>query len=128
METTTHKPPTSPGDGRGQAGSAGRPSTRPPEEPISQPAISAESAAAKATEGSELLAADGKPIPIGRGEISRKAAERRRELGRRASASWKHWSDALEDAAKRDPKKTLWTSLGVGVVAGVLLGKLMSRD
>ncbi len=99
METTTHKPPTSPGDGRGPAGSAGRPSSR-PEEPISKPAIPAESAAANATEGSELLAADGKPIPIRRGEISRKAAERGRELGRRASASWKTWSEALEDAAK----------------------------
>ena len=127
METTTHKPPTSPGDGRGQATSASRPSPR-TEEPISKLAIPAESAAGNVTEGSELLTADGEPIPIGRGEVSRKAAERGRELGRRASASWNRWSEAMEDAAKRNPRRTLWTSLGVGVVAGVLLGKLMTRD
>ena len=122
METTTRRPPTSPGDGRGQTGRA---SAR-PEEPVSKSVLSGESAEPIEEQRSELLAADGSPIPIGRGQ-ARKAVERGRELGRQASESWKRWSDALEGAAKSNPKRTLWTSLGVGVVAGALLGKLLSR-
>ena len=126
METTTRKPPTSPGDGRGQTAPGG-PSSARPEESISKPSVTLESAETNTPAGSELLAADGNPIPIGRGQ-AQKAADRGREIGRQASASWKRWSEALEDEAKNNPKRTLWTSLGVGVVAGVLLGKLLSRD
>ena len=123
METTTQKPPTSPGDGRGEnsvSKRAGVPTDR--NEPKPSPSTREEPKA----EGSGLLAADGSSIAIGDGE--RRAIEGIRDFGRSASESWRKLSAAAEETARKNPTGTALGALAVGLIAGAAIGALLARD
>lgn len=127
METTTRRPPTSGGDGPGE-GNVGK---RAKEQSESRPAENRPSASpsseSRPPEKAELLGGDGQPIPIGKG-FKEDTLDRGRELGRRAGESWKRLSKAAETAAGRNPTRAALTAFGVGIVAGVVVGALFSRD
>jgi hypothetical protein len=125
METTTQKPPTSPGDGRGEGSvsrradaSTDRNEPKPPQSPREDPKAEAP--------GTGLLAADGSSILIGGGE--RRTVEGIREFGRSAGESWRKLSAAAEETARKNPTGTALGALAVGLIAGVTIGALLARD
>jgi hypothetical protein len=125
METTTQKPPTSPGDGRGEGSvshragaSTDRNEPKPPQSSREEPKTEAP--------GSGLLAADGSSLSIGDGE--RRAMEGIREFGRSAGDSWRKLSAAAEKTARKNPTGTALGALAVGLIAGATIGALLARD
>ena len=125
METTTQKPPTSPGDGRGE-GSASKRTGVSAERNEPKPAQAQREESKAEAPGAELLAADGSPIPIGRGEG--RTMEDIREFGRSAGESWRKLSAAAGETAKKNPTGTALGALAVGLIVGATIGALLARD
>jgi hypothetical protein len=70
-----------------------------------------------------LLAADGTPVPIERAQDE--AARGVGELPRVAGESWKRLTEEL---GKSNPTGLALGALGIGLVAGAVLGALLARD
>ena len=125
METTTQKPPTSPGDGRGEGSVSKRAGTSTDRNEPKPSQSQREEPEAEAPAGS-LLAADGSSIRIG--DEEHRTTEGIRELGRSAGESWKKLSTAAEEIAQKNPTGTALGALAVGLIAGVTIGALLARD
>ncbi len=102
METTTQKPPTSPGDGRGE-GSVSKRAGASTDRNEPNPSQSTREEPKAETPGGGLLAADGSSIRIGSGDGP--TMEGIRELGRSAGESWKKLSAAAEETAKKTRRR-----------------------
>jgi hypothetical protein len=129
METTTSRPP-SPGDGKGQSKTSPKPR---PETEAAEPAAPLPEGS-RAKPGTSLLGADGQTVRISE-DPAETAADRGRELGRRAADSWERLSDSWErlssaasDLAERNPTRTALASLGVGILIGAVVGAILARD
>jgi hypothetical protein len=123
MDTTTDRPATSPGDGRGEKGSA---KSEPRDSMGAGSSTEKEPSMSGRNPEAELLAADGTRVPI---ESARERAMRSgRQAGRYASDSWKKISHSAEELGKTNPTGLALGALAVGLVAGVLVGALLARD
>ena len=125
METTTQKPPTSTGDGRGE-GSVSKRTGASAERNDPKPIQASWEESKPESSGADLLAADGSPISIEREEGQ--TMEGIRELGRSASESWRKLSAAAGETAKKNPTATALGALAVGLIAGATIGALLARD
>ncbi|HEY1251108.1 MAG TPA: hypothetical protein VGH97_07935 [Thermoanaerobaculia bacterium] len=117
MDTLMDRPAASPGDGRGEGTVSGASSGQP-----GGPA----SAEKTGKSDVELLAADGTRVPIE--NVREKALRSGRQAGRYANDSWKKMRRSAEELGKTNPTGLALGSLAVGLVAGAVLGALLSRD
>jgi len=111
MDTTTQPPATSSGDGSNGAPSVGRPGGAERPEPEAE------------REVSQLLSADGSPIPIERGtEPSSTTGEK----GTRRGAT-KPRAQAWKAILGEGPPRLAIAAFAAGVAAGALVGVLWAR-
>lgn len=115
METTSHKPPTSSGDGESLASLGERVGARPKTSPRPETpgASGTEGARADVEIRSEqrLLGSDGEALA--------KAIE---------AAPWKRPLEVADRLAKRNPGAAALVALGIGAAIGLVLGLAFSRD
>ncbi len=79
---------------------------------------------------SGLLGPDGEAARLEKGAegILNSAREKGQEMGRRAEDTWSDATSGIGQFVKSEPMTAALTSLGIGVVLGVILGAIIARD